>query len=229
MRFLNALKSDMLFQFKHGFYTIYTVLTIFYVILLSYIPEGISEIVAPLILLSDPSVVGFFFIGGILMLEKNQGILDYILITPLHLLEYLISKIFSLTIIALISSVIIAYGSGLPFHPIVLVSSILLISSFFTLLGFIVALKCNTINQYFIKMIPFILLLILPCFLILVITDVWIIGMIPSVASVYLILGAFQGITLGEIAFYEISLLIGNILCMFYIKNNIFNILYGGK
>ena len=229
MRFLHALKSDILFQFKHGFYTIYAVLTIFYVFILSYIPQDITDIVAPLILLSDPSVVGFFFIGGILMLEKNQGVLDYLFITPLHLLEYLLAKIFSLTLIAVISSIIIAYGSGILFNPMLLIFSILLISFFFTLLGFIVALKCETINQYFIKMIPSMFFLILPCFLLLVIKDARIIGFIPSIASVYLILGSFQGIQVWEFIFYGISLMVFIILCVLYIKKNIFNILYGGK
>lgn len=229
MRFLNALKSDILFQFKHGFYIIYAVLTVFYVFILSYIPQDITDIVAPLILLSDPSVVGFFFIGGILMLEKNQGVLDYLFITPLHLLEYLLAKIFSLTLIAVISSMIIAYGSGILFNPMLLISSILLISFFFTLLGFIVALKCETINQYFIKMIPSMFCLILPCFLIPVINDARIIGFIPSIASVYLILGSFQGIQVWEFIFYTISLIVFIILCVIYIKKNIFNILYGGK
>ena len=221
MRFLHALKSDILFQFKHGFYTIYAVLTIFYVFVLSYIPQDITDIVAPLILLSDPSVVGFFFIGGILMLEKNQGVLDYLFITPLHLLEYLMAKIFSLTLIAIMSSMIIAYGSGILFSPILLISSILLISFFFTLLGFIVALKCETINQYFIKMIPSMFFLISPCLLLLVIKDARIIGFVPSVASVYLILGSFQGIQIWEFVFYGISLIVFIILCVLYIKKNI--------
>lgn len=229
MRFLYALKGDMFFQFKHGFYIIYTVLTLFYVILLSYIPQGVTSIVTPLILLSDPSVVGFFFIGGILMLEKTQGVLDYILITPLHLTEYLSAKIFSLTLIALISSIIIAYGSGLSFNPIVLVLSIILISSFFTLLGFIVALQCETINQYFIKMIPSMFILILPCFLILIIHDFWIIRLIPSVASLYLVLGAFHGILLWDFILYSFSLIVFINLCLLYIKKHIFKILYGGK
>ncbi|MFZ7134298.1 MAG: ABC transporter permease [Eubacteriales bacterium] len=229
MRFLNALKSDIRFQFKHGFYTIYAFLTIFYVILLSYIPQEISDIVAPLIILIDPSIVGFFFIGGILMLEKIQGVLDYIFITPLHLMEYLMAKVLSLTLIAIISSLIIAYGSGMAFQPITLILSLILISCSFTLLGFIVALKCETINQYFIKIVPSMILLTAPCLLLLFINDPWVIGFIPSIASIYLMLGAFHGIPLWETAIYVISLILFIFILMIYIKKNILSILYGGQ
>ncbi|MPW25783.1 ABC transporter permease [Alkalibaculum sp. M08DMB] len=163
------------------------------------------------------------------MLEKTQGILDYLLVSPLHIFEYLLAKMTSLTLIALFSSLIIAYSSGLSFNPFVLTLIIIIISSFFTLLGFIVALQCETINQYFVKIIPSIILLIVPCMLLFVVNDLLIIKLIPSVASIYLILGVFQGIYLWEFLIYSTSLIIFIILCFSYIKKYIFKILYGGK
>ncbi|MGM0652168.1 MAG: ABC transporter permease, partial [Bacillota bacterium] len=84
MRIVNALKADVSFQFKQGFYLVYILLTLIYMVILGVLPVEWKSTIIPLVLFSDPSMVGFFFIGALVMLEKVQGVLQYVVVTPLR-------------------------------------------------------------------------------------------------------------------------------------------------
>ncbi len=72
MRITNAIKADVKFQVKQGFYAVYVIITLIYMLIIYQLPDHMGEIVVPLIIYFDPSIVGFFFIGGIVMLEKRK-------------------------------------------------------------------------------------------------------------------------------------------------------------
>src|SRR5690554_5975368 len=99
MRLLHAVWADIRFQFKQGFYLVYVLITITYLIILSFLPEEILSVGLPLVIFSDPSVLGLFFIGGIIMLEKMQGILSVLVVSPLRTTEYILSKVISLALV----------------------------------------------------------------------------------------------------------------------------------
>ena len=82
-RILTAFKADVLFQIKQGFYFVYVILAILYLIVLSQLGQDIVKIVLPIITYIDPSVLGLFFIGGVVLLEKEQGILALLYVSPL--------------------------------------------------------------------------------------------------------------------------------------------------
>ncbi|SCZ10708.1 fluoroquinolone export ABC transporter permease subunit [Alkaliphilus peptidifermentans] len=225
MRILSALKADMKFQFKQGFYLVYVILTLFYMILISQLPNGFTSYVVPIVVFTDPSFVGFFFIGGIVMLEKVQGVLQYLVVTPLRPREYLISKVISLAFLAEVAGFAIALATYKEsFNWILLFFGIFLTSVFFTLYGFIVTNGCTTINQYLIKMVPYMLVLTIPTLLYFFIPSIWILQLLPSIAGFKLVYGAFNGITTIEVMGYICYLILVNSLILlkvekFFIKN----------
>ncbi len=162
-RLLSSIKYDMLFQFRQGFYFAYGFVTLFYVILLKVIPESIAEAIFPFILFTDISVLGFFFIGAVLLLEKGQNSLDALFVTPLRVSGYLISKVISLSILSTIATVIlfVTISGDLSFLPILL---ILVWANMFlyTLLGIGIASKVKSVNHYFIFGVPVGMILFLP-------------------------------------------------------------------
>ncbi|WP_113671064.1 ABC transporter permease [Vallitalea guaymasensis] len=193
MRMTGALKTDFKFQMKQGFYIIYFFLTIIYMVILSMIPKEFKNIILPIIVFSDPSVVGFFFIGGIIMLEKLQGIINYIVVTPLSIKEYILSKVFTLSLLAVIAGEAITFvsiNSGV--NNIILAIGIFISSVFFILIGIIVVVGCKTLNQYMVKMVPFLMLLIIPCISIIDFKFSYILTVIPSVAGFRIVYGAFN-------------------------------------
>ncbi|TCT15374.1 fluoroquinolone transport system permease protein [Natranaerovirga pectinivora] len=220
MRVANALKADIKFQVKQGFYGVYIVLTIVYMVILSAIPEEIRKILIPLIVFSDPSIVGFFFIGGIIMLEKGQGILQYLAVTPLRLKEYILGKVISLSILAVLAGFMITavtYRGSV--NWILLFLGVFLSSAFCTLLGFGVGLRSKTINEYFIKMIPGMLLIAVPCFSLLISHPYGIVfNIFPSVSGLKLVYGAYQGIAPLELVGNSIVLMFFTIIALNWIE-----------
>lgn len=66
MRLFYVIKNDMRYQMRYGFYAIYILLTFSYIMILNQITDPIIKSMAgTLIILSDPAVLGYFFIGGI--------------------------------------------------------------------------------------------------------------------------------------------------------------------
>lgn len=231
MRFIGALRSDIKFQFKQGFYIVYILLTLIYMLIIMNLPKDINDVVVPLIVFTDPSVVGFFFIGGIIMLEKEQKVLQYLVVTPLRSKEYLLSKVISLTVLGEVAGIaitLVSYNGNVKWS--ILIIGILLSSIFFTLYGFIATVGCKTINEYFIKMVPYMMFVVLPCFSVLGFKYNFIFYIFPSVAGLKLVMGAFTNIANLEGFLYILFLLIADIL-LFFKVNNIFNnkIVYGGE
>lgn len=193
MRLLSLIKNDIKFQVKHGFYQIYIVVTLLYIILLRIVEASFRSFIATTIIFSDPSVLGFFFIGGVVLLEKNQNIYQSIFVSPLKEEEYLISKVISFALISVISSLAIAFSiNGFSFNIVLFMLGVLLTSAFFTLMGFILVSRTNTINEYLISS-PLISILILPMLEFLKIYSSPIFNFFPAKASLNLIYGSFLG------------------------------------
>ena len=195
MRLIHAVWADMQFQMKQGFYLVYVIITIMYLIILSFLPPDILSIALPLVVFSDPSVLGLFFIGGIILLEKTQGVLMVLVVTPLRATEYILSKVISLALISVLAAFTITlfsiYGSV---NWLLLVLSTILTSGLFTMSGIMINAGCNTVNQYMLKTIPYMLLFVLPCFSLIGFPFSYLFTVIPSVAALRLMLGAFMGI-----------------------------------
>ncbi|PKO99975.1 MAG: ABC transporter [Bacteroidetes bacterium HGW-Bacteroidetes-8] len=204
MRLINALISDIKFQSKQGFYLVYVIITAMYLIILSLLPENITSIALPLVVYSDPSVLGLFFIGGIIMLEKGQGVIQVLIVSPLTTGEYIVAKVISLTIVSVAAaSAITALSFDGALNWAVFLVSVALTSGIFTLCGVVINAGCTTVNQYILKTIPYMLLLVLPCFSILGSNLLYPLTLIPSVAALRLMLGAFS-----ETVWYESAALI---------------------
>lgn len=223
MRLANALKSDITFQFRQGFYWVYLFLTLVYMVVMSKLPAGNVKMYGVAIgVFSDPSVVGFFFIGGIVMLEKIQGVFKYIGVTPLSPVQYLMSKALSLSLLsvsAALAIVLATYRGKVDF--VLLLSGVFLSSLFFTLFGFLVASTARNINQYFIKMIPFLLAIVIPCSSFFIKIDSPFFDVFPTVAGIKLVFGAFSGISPWR-ALLDMALLLLSIVIMLRIDVKIF-------
>ncbi len=195
MRLWNAIKADMLFQFKQGFYFVYVFVAVMYLVMLSFLPEKIFLIATPLIVFSDPSVLGLFFIGGIILLEKGQGVLTVLVVSPLRTSEYIIAKVLSLGFISVLAATAITFFSGYQqVNWFVMVASAMLTSAVFTFSGIMINAGCSTVNQYLLKTIPWMLLLTLPCIALVGFPGSWVFTAVPSVAALRLMLGAYWGI-----------------------------------
>lgn len=155
MRILYTTLHDMKFQFKYGFYFIYAIMVLFYIVLMEFLPETWRSNATAIILFIDPAALGLFFIGGILLLEKNERVLDALFVSPLEIWEYVLAKAVSLGLISVLVGVVIAIvGLGNKVNFPVLILSLMIGSVLYTFVGMAAGVKAKTVNQYMIITVP---------------------------------------------------------------------------
>ena len=163
MRLLAAIKNDIRFQIRYGFYFLYAFLTLLYSLVLIFVPEKYREIVSFIVIASDPAMVGFFFIGAIWLLEKSEGVQKFFVISPLKSLEYIISKAVSLAVISTISALVLLIVAGKdPVSYLLIVPGIFAGSGIFSIIGLLASTYAKTVNQYLIISVPAEMFITLP-------------------------------------------------------------------
>lgn len=148
-RFWAALKGDIRYQWRYGFYFIYMFMTAVFIVIVRLLPGQWQQTALTLTLLSDPALLGFFFIGGILQLERGEGLLDALFLSPLRPHEYLLSKALSLSLIAAAAGTVVALGSGIPGVRWALLVPVMIVgSACFTFAGVAVSVNLRSTNAF---------------------------------------------------------------------------------
>ena len=149
MRLGRLIRGDIHFQWKYGFYFIYFILTLLYVCAIAALPEHWKKDIAAIMIYSDPAAMGLFFMGAIVLLEKSQKILNAMVISPVKVSEYILSKTIALIAISTIIALILGLVSGSK-HLFGIAVGTALTSAIFTMLGIITATRISNLNQFLI-------------------------------------------------------------------------------
>lgn len=224
MKLKNLLLGDIKFQIKYGFYFLYLIFTIFYIVILSLLPSSWVETVAWLLIYTDPTTIGLIFMGAIIQLELAEKTFDSLVISPITPTKYLLSKTFSLGILSYLVSVILGLYSKSINNFFTFSLGILLGASIFSCLGMILAFKAKSLNQFILFMIPFMIVIIFPGIIYLFDCDYLWLLLHPGIAIIHL-LAKTNHLWLAFISAASWSLFIA-IMTLQTIKKN-FN--HGGK
>ncbi len=163
MRLTTAISQDMRFQFRHGFYYVYAILSVMYIVVLRFLPDEMVHSALTLILFTDICTLGFFFIGAIILLERGQNITESLFVTPLRLSEYLLSKSISFLILSTLSALIVLVGAAIPVQNFLwFIWGLILSSVIYTLFGIVFATKAKHVNDYFVRALGMGLFISLP-------------------------------------------------------------------
>lgn len=155
MRFFRVLLCDMHYQFKYGFYLLYVLISLLYSGMLLISPVQIQREAAAVIIMSDPAALGFFFIGGLVLLEKGEGLHSYLAIIPVTTGEYILAKVFSLSFISTLAGLAIAtVGLRGQVNYVLMAAALLTGSAIFTLFGLAVGSMARSVNHYLVLGIP---------------------------------------------------------------------------
>lgn len=212
MRFLAAITQDIRFQFRHGFYYVYGILTLIYIILLQLLPDQWVQPTLTLILFVDICTLGFFFVGAIVLLERGQNIMESIFVTPLLLREYLFSKQLSFLILSCVSALLIVLGAGSQLNDMFwFLVGLILSSSLFTFFGLAFATKARHVNDYFVRSLGLGLLLSLPLVAYLNLFDSALFYLFPAKATLILLDVLAVTYSSGEKFYAAVSLLVWTI------------------
>lgn len=139
------------------------------------------------LIFSDPTAIGFIFIGAMILFEKTDQTLPAQVITPLKPSEFLWSKALALLIPTIICSLVMMIAAkGIHFRVILFLLNITLTSLLFTFLGIAGVMRVKTFNQYIIVIPVFIAPTSLPLLNFFGLTHLKVLYIIPTQASLYL-------------------------------------------
>lgn len=208
--FINLLKWDLVLLFKYGILPVAIGIGVLYIALIYLL--NIPNNIIVLLIFSDPSMMGFIFVGVMILFEKQAGTTSALVVTPLQPWQYLLSKSISLSVPAVIVSLAMVFASKAGGSYFLVTISVVLTSILFLLLGFVGAQQVKTFNQY---------ILIIPMFLapfcipLVEHLGVWsspLMWVFPTHASLKILSAAF-----GEVNILEVLLSISILLFSIYL------------
>jgi len=148
-RLLATIGWDVQLQFRYGFYYAGAVVAIIWIALFSLIPAMDLDLLLPVFLFGNLTMTTFYFVAGLVLLEKGQHTLQGLVVTPLRQGEYLVAKIVTLTWLAMLESLLIVGVSyGLALNWLWLLSGLLAMAAIYILAGFIFVSRYDSINEY---------------------------------------------------------------------------------
>jgi fluoroquinolone transport system permease protein len=156
------LQGDVRFQYKYGFYFIYLIFSALYISLLFALPQAWRGIAAIIMIFTDPSAMGLYFMGAIVLFEKSERVLDSIAVSPVKPAEYVLAKLVSIGLIATLVALAIGTAAGAITNPVIFIAGVFLCSCLFSAVGLIIACKTITLNQFVIATIPAEILINIP-------------------------------------------------------------------
>ena len=201
-RLLGTVLWDLRLQVKYQILTVAAIVTALYIALFKLLVREEFDELLILLIFTDPAMLGFIFIGALVLFEKSSNTLDALVVTPLRMQEYLISKAISLSIIATVCALLMAIaGHGINFNYLPFIYSVLMTSAIVTLLGFYGASRINSFNQYFILIPIFLTPLALPLLNLFGITDSLFLYALPTQATLNLLRASFHPIPAGDMLY----------------------------
>lgn len=186
-------RKDLLLQWRQGFWLVYFIVSIIYVIILLNIPRENRMMVSLIMILSDTTMLGVIFIGALILLEKQQSVIHSLFVTPLTPSSYIWAKTLSLSLIAITMSILVYLPVlQLSAYTLLLLLTTAITAAIFVLFGIGIAARVDTINQYFGRLMLVSFLIMLPVVPYLLFGKYPLFIVLPYIASLDIMLGAIE-------------------------------------
>jgi fluoroquinolone transport system permease protein len=194
-RLYTTMLWDIRLQFRNGFYYAVLIVALGSIVLLNQLPQETLVWALPVFILGNLLMNGFYFISGLVLLEKGEGTLEAQIVTPLRSQEYLFAKVATLTLLSLVENLtIIALTYGLGPHLLLVFVGLSLAAPLYALFGFIVVARYDAVNEFLLPSVAFATLLSLPMITYLGLDLSWLIYFHPLQGSLLWLTAAFQPI-----------------------------------
>ena len=163
---LAALRWDMVVQARNGFYWATFVLILIIGGLLVTIPESVranTEAWVPALLAVNLQITTFFFVAGLILLERDEGSLAALAVSPISPGGYLAIKTITLTGLAAAETLIVVWlGFGTGGNWFVITPGIVVLGTVYTGFGAAVGSRYSSVNTLLLPASALVTLLLLP-------------------------------------------------------------------
>ena len=204
-RVLATMRCDLIVQWRNGLFVVAAVVLAGWALVL-YQLRGLPQLVErlawllPPLIFNELVIVTFFFVGGLVLLEQNEGSLHAQIVSPLRREEYLLSKVVTLTLAAVIQTLIlVALLPGLRIQWPILLLGLTAMAVIFVLTGLIAVLRAPTLNAYLMASVQYVAVLFVPLSLYVVDWDSWVLFLHPMYAPLVLLRAAIEPTSAWEV------------------------------
>ena len=201
-RFRAAAAADVRLQLRNGFYAAAAFVAVCLVLLLGPLPAGTVALLLPPLVLLNLQVNTFYFIGGLVLLERAEGSLEALTVTPLRPWEYLSAKVATLAWLSFVEAAVIVVAShGLRLAWLPLAAGVGLASALLCAYGFVAVARYDSINAFLFPSMVYTAVIGLPVLDYLGIWsgDLWLLH--PMRAPLVLLEAAFHPVSGGRLAY----------------------------
>jgi fluoroquinolone transport system permease protein len=201
-RFLSTFLWDVRRQFRNGFYYVSAFVAVALIVLLRQFGGVDWTRWWPAIILENLLINAFYFMAGMVLLEKGEGTLEAQIITPLRPGEYLFSKVFSLGLLSLLETlIVVAAVSGSGFGWPLLAAGILFLIVLYALYGFFVVARYDSISDFILPSAVWTIGLSLPLLQYFGFWRHWSLFLHPLQAPLVLMQAAFEPLPTWQVAY----------------------------
>lgn len=180
---IQQIKWQFIILQRNNIITISIVVTAIYALLFFVIRDlGNTDKILTLLILNDPAIIGLFFIGLSIIMEKDQQVLTALFVTPINHHIYLLSRVLSLSIIGWFCALGMGVSAvGMTFHFIHFSVGVLGICILSCLVGAWLVCYTSEFMRFTLKTIPILLFFInLPLLNYFEVTDIGLFKISPA-------------------------------------------------
>ena len=195
---LNLLRLDFLVQFRSGFWFAGLLVTLPWIIVLSFLTTEQASYVLPAIIFLDVAIIGSMFMAGVYFLEKSERSLMAIVVTPIKTWQWLASKVLCLAVLGTVASLaLILVKSSSQVNWLYAITGCFSANVLFTLIGFAIVAPFERFTSFIVLYSFLFAILNLPS-LVLFGLDSPLYWVLPSQPSLTMLRGTFDGMGLAR-------------------------------
>jgi len=194
---MKALFQQIKWQFmilhKNNLIIISVVMTVMYALIFLVIKDlGNMDKVLTLLIYNDPAVIGLFFVGLSIIMEKNQQVLSALFVTPMNHHIYLISRILTLSILGWACALGMGFSIlGTSFYIVHFSVGVFGTCVLFSIMGVLVVSYTTEFLLFLLKSIPILIGLSLPLLNYFNLTDIGLFYYMPLQGCLNLIVNSY--------------------------------------
>ena len=213
-RFFSFLRYELTLQWRYAIMQIYLAALAItggtYFALKEFMPDWFLS----LVVFTDSAPLGFFFLGGMMLLEKNESVRDAMAVTQLSAGEYFFAKAIPFVSLSLIGVSIIALISESPTNWPLYLGAICLASISYLGLGAWLGVRMKTVTGYITMATMVFMPIILPSMIALMEPMPLYAAILPSAAQFDLIIAGLRGtdLSLFRLGMLSLSSVIGCVI-----------------
>ncbi|MEL6863822.1 MAG: hypothetical protein AAFP19_05350 [Bacteroidota bacterium] len=145
-----------------------------------------------LLIFNDPAIIGLFFVSLPIMIEKQEGVLAALFVSPVKLHHFLLARVICLSLLGWACSLgMVMTLLGLDFHFLHFSVGTFSSCAVFGLIGIVMVSYTDVFLIFILRTIPVLLLLSLPLLNIFELTDVQTFKWLPTQAGLDLIANSY--------------------------------------